>query len=237
MNLRSPELKSPPPRTMANRNVLRITTAEILEYQVPHTKERITYDYYVDANDLKTEYILCDLCGRSVRLGGSRGHRVWSYLERHRQTPACLDKQRANQRAKALEEERRVRAWNHMSTSHVDEDTQELLQCPPELLEVVRVRKYEEALIGIGIDHTEEFRGTYGILPTSDPPSEGAPLEEPHQTESLVPDMNLQLLAPGFSFMDSGMDERRKRSHSGLSVSSVVSSRQPPPSKYVRLED
>lgn len=128
--------------------------------------------------------------------------------------------------------------WNHMSIYHVDEASGELVQCPPELLEIVRVRKYEEALIGIGLDYTEEFRGTYGILPTSDPPSDAPPVEEAHPTDSpQASEADLQLLAPGFSFVVGNTDESRKRSHSDLSVSSIASARQPPASKHVRLDD
>lgn len=95
---------------MAPRAVVRMTTTEVLQYRVPHTRELIFYDLYVDAGNLTTEYIRCDLCEKPLRLHGSPGHRTWSNLDGHRRTKTCLDKRRANQRASALETERQARA-------------------------------------------------------------------------------------------------------------------------------
>lgn len=60
--------------------------------------------------EIMTEYICCDLCGKSLRLGGSENKRIWSNLDGHQGIPICLDRQRSNQRASALERDRQVAA-------------------------------------------------------------------------------------------------------------------------------
>ena len=64
----------------------------------------LDFTVYVDPDDHKKEYLICDLCGRQIRLPVGRSP---THLDQHRDKGACKSTQKTNAKKRGLEDERK----------------------------------------------------------------------------------------------------------------------------------
>lgn len=99
--LREIEIILSHPSTMPPSGPLtKYTSNEIVSYTIPETNQTIHFsDIYLEANDIRKTWILCDLCHSPMRIFGSANNRKVTNVTKHRGSRECSTRKAQAERA------------------------------------------------------------------------------------------------------------------------------------------